>query len=270
MTQSTFTESDTEALFDDRERDQRFRSFWHPDGSLHWGYFKNLAEAQPEDFAPACDRWDEYMLAQSGITAQSRVLEVACGNGNAAIWMAQQTGCEVVGIDLSSSYIDNARSKASNFPSLRVSFQKESATNLPFENGSFTHAWSQGALYHIPELSTALAEAHRVLKPGGIFLFDDLVTPVEEVSENTRKYVYDRLLFKPTFSPEAYAETLTELGFKVLQVKDLSEHLEKSYKLVSEMAQQGYPDLGAAFKKTQEAIAAGELGWCFYLCEKVG
>ena len=96
------------------------------------------------------------MLQQSGITAESRVLEVACGNGNAAIWLAQQTGCEVVGIDLSSSYIDNARAKASNFPSLRVSFQKESATNLPFPDGSFTHAWSQGALYHIPELNKAL------------------------------------------------------------------------------------------------------------------
>nr|WP_275670314.1 MULTISPECIES: class I SAM-dependent methyltransferase [Okeania] len=81
------------------------------------------------------------------MTAESRVLEIACGNGNAAIWLAQQTGCEVVGIDISSSYIDNARSKASKFPSLRVTFQKESATNLPFENGSFTHAWSQGALF---------------------------------------------------------------------------------------------------------------------------
>ena len=269
MTQTIFTEADTEALFDDRERDQRFRSFWDPEGSLHWGYFENLGSARPEDFVPACKRWDKYMLEQSGINGSSRVLEVACGNGKAAIWLAQQTGCEVVGIDLSGSYIENARSKASNFPSLRVSFQKESATNLPFENGSFTHAWSQGALYHIPELSKALAEAHRVLEPGGIFLFDDLVTPVEEVSETSRKYVYDRLLFKPTFSSEAYAQKLTQLGFKVLQVKDLSEHLNKSYELVSELAAKGYPDLSAAFEKTREAVAAGDLGWNFFLCEKV-
>ncbi|MEQ9237615.1 class I SAM-dependent methyltransferase [Coleofasciculus sp. G3-WIS-01] len=270
MTPSRFTESDTEALFDDQERDKRFRSFWNPEGSLHWGYFNNLAEAQAEDFVPACKRWDEYMLAQSGITAESQVLEVACGNGNAAIWLAQQTGCEVVGIDLSGNYIDNAQRKASNFPSLRLNFQKESATNLPFPDGSFTHAWSQGALYHIPELKKALAEAYRVLKEGGIFLFDDLITPVKEISATTRKYVYDRLLFEPTFSRESYAENLTELGFKVLQVKDLSEHLEKSYELVSELAQEQYPDLSAAFQKTQKAIAAGELGWCFYLCEKPG
>lgn len=198
MKQSTFTESDTEALFNDHERDQRFSSFWHPEGSLHWGYFHNLADAKAEDFVPACDRWDQYMLDQSGITAESRLLEVACGNGNASIWVAQQTQCEVVGIDLTSNYIDNALAKARNYPSLRLNFQKESATNLPFPDASFTHAWSQAALYHIPDLEKALSEVYRVLKPGGIFLFDDLVTPTSEVSETARKYVYDRLLFEPT------------------------------------------------------------------------
>lgn len=269
MKQSIFTEADTEALFDNHERDQRFRSFWNPEGSLHWGYFDNLTDARAEDFVPACDRWDEYMLEQSGITAESRLLEVACGNGNAAIWVAQQTGCEVVGIDLTSNYIDNALAKARNYPSLRLSFQKESATNLPFPDGSFTHAWSQAALYHIPELEKALKEVHRVLEPGGIFLFDDLVTPIEEVSETARKYVYERLRFEPTFSPQVYAEKLTQIGFKVLQQKDLSEHLEKSYELVSELAREEYLELSQAFKKTQEAIVAGELGWCFHLCEKV-
>lgn len=268
MKPSSFTEADTEALFDDRDRDQRFRKFWDPEGSLHWGYFENLADAQPKDFVPACKRWDEYMLEQSGITAESRVLEVACGNGKAAIWMAQQTGCEVVGIDLSASYIENAREKASEFPSLRVSFQKESATNLPFENGSFTHAWSQGALYHIHELDKALTEVYRVLGEGGIFAFDDLVTPVEEISEASRKYVYERLLFEPTFSPEAYAAKLAEIGFTVLQQKDLTEHIEKSYELVSELARDGYPDMSAAFENTRSAIAAGDLGWYFHLCKK--
>ena len=269
MKQTIFTEADTEALFDNHERDERFRSFWHPEGSLHWGYFDNLANAKAQDFVPACQRWDQYMLEQSGLTAESRLLEVACGNGNASISAAQQTGCEVVGIDLTSNYIDNARAKASHYPSLRIRFQKESATNLPFPDNSFTHAWSQAALYHIPELEKALREVYRILEPGGIFLFDDLVTPTPEVSETTRKYVYDRLRFEPTFSPEVYAEKLTQIGFKVLEQKNLSEHLEKSYELVSELAQGEYPDLSEAFKKTQEAIAAGELGWCFHLCEKV-
>ncbi len=268
MEPNAFTEADTEALFEDRDRDQRFRSFWNPEGSLHWGYFENLAAAKPEDFVPACDRWDRYMLEQSGITDDSRVLEVACGNGNASIWIAQQTGGEVVGIDLSSNHIKNAREKASCNPSLRLSFQKESATHLPFPDGSFTHAWSQAALYHIPDREKALAEVYRVLADGGIFLFDDLVTPVQTVSETALKYVYDRLLFKPTFSAAVYAEKLRQLGFTVLQQTDLSEHLSKSYELVSALAREEYPELSAAFEKTRESIVAGEVGWCFCLCKK--
>ncbi|MGB3508814.1 MAG: hypothetical protein WBA93_06140 [Microcoleaceae cyanobacterium] len=53
----------------------------------------------------------------------------------------------------------------------------------------------------------------------------------------------------------------------MLQQKDLSEHLQKSYELVSDLAREEYPDLSTAFtafKKTQKAIVTGELGWCFY------
>ncbi|WP_293120895.1 cyclopropane-fatty-acyl-phospholipid synthase family protein [Okeania sp. SIO1I7] len=39
------------------------------------------------------------MLFQSGITKDSRVLDLGCGNGNTAIWLSQETGCEVVGDD---------------------------------------------------------------------------------------------------------------------------------------------------------------------------
>ncbi|NEO82500.1 class I SAM-dependent methyltransferase [Moorena sp. SIO4G3] len=269
MMQKSFTEADIEACFNNPERDKCFRNFWDSEGGLHWGYFENLTNARPEDFLSACHYWNEYMLEHSGITAESRVLDVACGNGNTAIWLAQQTGCEVVGVDLSSIFIDYAQEKASHYPSLRLSFHKESATNLPFPNDSFTHVWSQAALFHIPKLNKALAEAYRVLGADGIFLFDDLVTPVDEVSETARKYVYDRLLFKPTFSPKVYADNLSQLGFTLLQQKDLSQHLEKTYELVSELAREQYPDTSADFKKTQEMIAAGEVGWYFYLCKKV-
>lgn len=268
MTQTVFTEADAEALFDDHDRDERFRNFWHPDGSLHWGYFKDLDNVTVEDFVPACDRWDQYMLEKSEIIAESQVLEVACGKGNASIWMAQQTNCEVIGIDLSGSSIDIATAKASDSPELRVRFQKESATNLPFPDHSFTHAWSQAALYHIYERKQALAEVYRVLKADGIFLFDDFVTPKSVIGADARKYVYDRLLFEPTFNVDVYTNTLQEVGFTVMQHLDLSAHLEKSYELVAQSAQKEYPTLGQAFSKTRDAIANRELGWSFFLCKK--
>ncbi|MBW4573027.1 MAG: methyltransferase domain-containing protein [Tolypothrix carrinoi HA7290-LM1] len=267
MTQNQFTEADTEAFYDNE--DSLYKSFWDSEGSLHWGYFENLTEVSAEDFIPACKHWNQYMLSHSGITQESQILDLGCGNGNTAIWLAQQTGCKVIGVDISGVRIENAKSKAQEYPSLHLEFQKASATNLPFESGSFTHVWSQAALYHVHERPKALREIHRVLKERGTFLFDDLVTPTQEINEEARKYVYERLLFEPIFSLESYKDFLTQLGFMVLTAKDLSLHLHKSYKLLSVLALPQYPDLSTAYEKMCTAIKALQVGWSFYLCEKV-
>lgn len=117
------------------------------------------------------------MLEQRNIDASSKVLDIGCGNGNTAILLAQETGCEVVGIDLSGVRVNNAKEKAKNYPHLNISFEKASATSLPYDDNSFTHVWSQATIYHIPQREKALQEIQRVLQEGGIFLFDDLITP---------------------------------------------------------------------------------------------
>lgn len=267
MTKSKFTEAETEEFYD--AEDSLYRSFWDSEGSLHWGYFEKGVLGSAEDFIPACKRWNEYMLSLSGIDASSRVLDIGCGNGNTAIWLAQQTGCSVVGIDISQVRIDNARSKAGENPELRLEFQKGSVTNMPFAEGEFTHGWSQATIYHVHDRYRGLQEIHRVLKEGGILIFDDLVTPVKEITEQGRKYVYDRLLFEPTYSQSEYIDVLSQLGLMVLESKDLREHLHKSYELLSQLAKPQYPSLSAAYEKMCEAISAKELGWSFFLAEKV-
>ncbi|NES21545.1 MAG: methyltransferase domain-containing protein [Symploca sp. SIO3E6] len=132
MSQNKFTETDTETFYN--AEDSLYRSFWDSEGSLHWGYFLDLAATCAEDFIPACQRWNEYMLENSRITASSKVLDIGCGNGNTAIWLTEKTGCEVVGIDLSNVRISNALEKARNYPSLRLQFHKASVTNLPFSD----------------------------------------------------------------------------------------------------------------------------------------
>ncbi|MGB7274923.1 MAG: methyltransferase domain-containing protein [Geitlerinemataceae cyanobacterium] len=267
MTQSKFTETDTEVFYD--AEDSLYRSFWDSEGSLHWGYFLDLTATRVDDFIPACQRWNQYMLDQSGITASSRVLDLGCGNGNTAVWLAEKTGCEVIGIDLSNVRINNALAKARDYPSLRLQFQKASATNLPFEEGTFTHVWSQATLYHVHQRELALREIYRVLQEGGIFLFDDLITPKKQIGEQARKYVYERLLFEPAYSHSGYIEVLSQLGLMVLQSKDLSQHLHKSYELLSELAQAKYPELSEAYDRMCEAILGEELGWSFFFGEKV-
>lgn len=268
MTAKQFTEADTETYYDNS--DDRYRISWHPDGTKHWGYFDNLEDfCTHEDFLSACDRWDDFMLSRSQIAASSRVLEIGSGNGNAAIGIARETGCEVVGVDLSSTHVQNSLKKAEEYPSLRLSFHKASAINLPFDESSFTHTWSQGTLYHIHERQKALQEIYRVLQKGGIFAFDDLVTPVSQINESTQKHVYERLIINDMFSPEFYKNYLAELGFKLLDSLDLSQHMQKSYQILCANSQEQYPKLSASYQESANAVESGNLGWWFFLCEKV-
>lgn len=262
-----FCESDTEQFYN--KEDNKYRSFWDHEGSLHWGYFEDLDQTGHQAFLAACMLWNEFMAKKAQINPDSVVLDLGCGNGSTAIWLADKFGCNVFGIDLSEVRIANAIEKSKEYPNLTIRFKKASATRLPFQNEYFTHVWSQATLYHIHYRENALKEIWRVLIDRGTFLFDDLVQPIMDVSPVTRKDVYDRLLFDGTFSHETYQDKLGELGFLILKCIDLSPHLHRSYYILGREIQDRYPELSNAYEGMCLAIDSNELGWSFFLCKKV-
>ena len=90
----------------------------------------------------------------------ARVLEVGCGWGELAEWIARDTGAEVVATDLSSHMVELARSRG-------VAAQVADVQELPFADGEFDVAVAAWMLYHVPDLDRGLAELARVLRPGG-------------------------------------------------------------------------------------------------------
>ena len=291
-----FSERDTEAYYD--AEDALYRSFWDAEGSLHWGIFHDQPPTAAPDDAPepetdhapdsaaavragflaACQRLNEVMLANAGISPAAHVLDLGCGNGNTATWLCRATGAQVTGIDLSGVRIDNAIAALANAPELtdRLAFQKASATDLPFPDGAFTHIWSQATIYHIPDKAKTLQEAYRVLQPGGVLVFDDLTKPRPDISPDARAFVYDRLLFDTDFSFYSYIDALRATGFRVLEARDLSAHLARSYDCLSQMAtsainperQERFSALADAYLKMVAAVRNHELGWAQYLCVK--
>ena len=280
ITGHRFSEQETEEYYD--AEDVIYRSIWDSDGSVHWGVFVGEPRGDAhirEEFLAAGIKLNELMVEYSGIHAGSRVLDVGCGNGTTATWLCRTSGANVTGIDLSGVRIANAVESLEKVPELagRLGFEKASATELPFSEGSFTHVWSQATIYHVPDKVKVLEEAYRVLEPGGAMIFDDLTKPRNDISQSAREFVYDRLLFDTDFSFYSYIDALRETGFKVLQARDLSAHLARSYTYLSKLASiavgpEGYQDrfdyLADAYMKTVEAINNDELGWAQYLCIK--
>ena len=108
------------------------------------------------------------MLELLRVDAGSVLVDVACGAGGPGLWTAQQTGASLIGIDAAASAIAAAKERASAVDlGTRARFQQGTfeRTGLPDEAAGAI--MSVEAFQYAPDKRRALAELHRVLRPGG-------------------------------------------------------------------------------------------------------
>jgi SAM-dependent methyltransferase len=92
-----------------------------------------------------------------------RVLEVGCGWGELAEWIARESAAEVLAVDLSPRMVELARERG-------VDARLGDVQQLPFGDGEFDCVVAAWMLYHVPDLEAALGEIARVLRAGGRFV----------------------------------------------------------------------------------------------------
>ena len=105
-----------------------------------------------------------------------RLLDIACGPGSITVGLAQAVAPgEVYGIEIEESQVSMAQAVAARYQQANVAYQVADATDLPFDDGFFDVVHCHDALIHIPDATAVLTEAMRVLKPGGIVAFRELI-----------------------------------------------------------------------------------------------
>lgn len=158
------------------------------------------------------------------LNASSRVLEVGCGAGGCAVYLAQTVGAEVTGLDVNENGIRNAEELArSNGLAARVQFTCLNAGDrLPFADGSFDAVFANDAMCHIPHRLETLREWRRVLQPEGRMLFTDamIVTGILSNQEIATRSSIGSYFFLPPGENERLIE---QAGFCSLSTRDLTE-----------------------------------------------
>ncbi|MDH5569596.1 MAG: methyltransferase domain-containing protein [Nitrosopumilus sp.] len=151
---------------------------------------KELASLKPEDLAPI----DEFHTRGKDSTMEianlaqlephHNVLDVGCGLGGSARYIAEKYGCNVTGIDLTEQYIDVAN-RLTEFVKMsdKVSFKQASALEIPFESDNFDVIWTEHTQMNIADKEGFYGELNRVLKPQGRLVFHDVFG-----TENTAHY----------------------------------------------------------------------------------
>lgn len=111
------------------------------------------------------------LLDAAGAGEGMRLLDVACGTGNVTS-EAHRRGAKATGLDFVASMVSEARAL---YPD--VDFREGDAEAMPFGDGGFEVVVSNFGLRHFPRPERALAEAFRVLAPGGRFAASDWMPP---------------------------------------------------------------------------------------------
>lgn len=139
--------------------------------------FRGTADVMRRQVIPPVTRW----LRQRGLAPQRvRLLDIACGTGRTLRQLATaHPALRYHGVDLSPFYIQAARKLLRDVGEL--SLAAENAEQLPYADATFDVATSVYLFHELPRNArrNVLAEAWRVLKPGGLLVIEDSAQPAE-------------------------------------------------------------------------------------------
>jgi 2-polyprenyl-3-methyl-5-hydroxy-6-metoxy-1,4-benzoquinol methylase len=118
----------------------------------------------------------EALFRRVGLRDGQRVVEVGCGSGNIACWVARQIAPNgsVMAIDIAPDQIDQARRQALSQGLRNIEFQVADAYSPRLPEGSFDLVYCRLVLTHLTRPAAALAAMRSLARPGGLVLCEEI------------------------------------------------------------------------------------------------
>jgi ubiquinone/menaquinone biosynthesis methyltransferase len=118
-------------------------------------------------------RWKERLVTLAAVQSGARALDLACGTGDITFQLSA-SGARAIGLDITPRMVELAAHKPAG---RSARFLVGDMMALPFESSRFDLVTTGYGIRNVPVLRQAIAEIHRVLKPGGLFLSLDFNRP---------------------------------------------------------------------------------------------
>ena len=192
---------------------------------FHCGYF----QSENDSLQTATDNLTNLMAEKASIGAGMSVLDVGCGIGNPACYLAERFGCQVLGISTSRAGVDLAarRARERGF-SDRVSFSLADAMDNGLSEASFDRVWVMESSHLMPLKHELLMECARVLRPGGHLVLCDIILPRDLALADILSRAQDFIHLHYTFGRakmetlETYRRIAESVGLEARELLDIS------------------------------------------------
>jgi sarcosine/dimethylglycine N-methyltransferase len=259
----------------DGAADTIYREIWGE--NIHLGLF----EDEGESLHVANDRTNHRCAAAAALSPGQKVLEVGCGYGATARFLAQTAGCSVTATNISDRELAEARrlTKAAGLDD-KVQFAYGDFHALDFPNEAFDVYWCQESFLHAADKAQVLQEAYRVLKPGGRLVLTELLVR-DGTPDDIRDRIYERIGAPIMWDAPDYRQEMQNLGFRVEVEEDWSPNVALTYGWVREQLENRRKEFEDKIgrdlvNRTSNALQFwvdrgndGYIGWHLFIADKV-
>ena len=163
-------------LIDERQEGGQTAQLW--ERQVHWGYWEDpkAATGTRDDYIAAMQQMNTVLFQAGRVGDGQKLLDVGCGfGGTIAQINANQSGMDLTGLNIDPRQLAAAEAQTTPVHGNTIGWVEADACQLPFEANSFDRILAVECIFHFPSRAKFLAEAARVLKPGGYLAVSDFV-----------------------------------------------------------------------------------------------
>lgn len=184
-------------------------------------YQQNQFRAAAGDtFRPGGLELTAEMAQLCALSPGKRVLDLGCGVGSTASYLAAGWGVEMVGVDATPDFLEEARARDP-----RLTWLLGRGEEIPCTDGSFDAVFAECLLSIVDDPARVLAEIRRVLKPGGYLALTDIYLRLPELAPSRETVARATCLHGALGRAETISR-VEEAGFAILAWEDRSDALK--------------------------------------------
>lgn len=202
-----------------------YQSLWGE--HIHHGYWMSGDESKEQAQLQLIER----LARVAGIPMGCAILDVGCGIGGTAIYLAKKLGAKVTGITISPVQVEMA-SRAAELGRANARFLLMDAEEMEFDQ-RFDVVWSTESVSHYQDVAKFFAATARCLKPGGILALTDWFQKDRLQLAENRKFIepIEKSMMVELRTIGAYNEWMRANGLSVVAQETLNAQCAKTWEI---------------------------------------